>query len=168
MQNKNNSINNIDNSDSNINDFLISLTDQIIESALTDGQKKYFVLKMQRILNDEIKSTAAFINNTYKLEKKPDSTVTDYFKEIEKMQNKLGGYLHKFFEQMYNDSKLTATQKNDCVEHYVNKCALAETNSDRSALQKKLRAELRGFDGCVKGASQFKPHNLTRCASNLF
>lgn len=156
---KNSTNNNIGRQAENINDFLTDLCNTVIDSGMTDGQKEFLLLEVQRILNAELKTADSVIYKTQSLGKAADADVKSYRDKVEKLQAVNSAYLEQVFNRLYSDGKISASQLDDCIEHYINGCPLAEVRTDRSEMQKDLRKSLRGFDGSVKGASKLEPYN---------
>lgn len=151
--------NNIGSQAVNIDTELTSFCNNLINSGLTDGQKELLLLKVQRILNTELKTADNVITKTQNLGKKVDVSVKDYRNKIKKLQADNSIYLKQMFNRLFSDEKISASQRNGCIEHYINRLPLAEVQTDRSNMQGKLRENLRGFDGSVKGADKLKPYN---------
>lgn len=126
----------------------------VANSNLADSQKKFLGLKLYEILNEELNTAENVIGNYHKLGKTPEKAVKEYHKEIKKIQNIFSEYYAGVFEQMYEDEKISPLQKDDLVEHYQKRISLEKLQSDRSTLQKKLKHELRGFSGSVRGAGK--------------
>ena len=78
--------NNIGNQAVNIDTELTSFCNNLINSGLTDGQKELLLLKVQRILNTELKTADNVITKTQNLGKKVDVSVKDYRNKIKKSQ----------------------------------------------------------------------------------
>lgn len=151
--------NNIGSQAVNIDTELINFCNNLINSGLTDGQKVYLLLEIQRVFNAELKTADNVITNTQNLGNKVDASVKDYRDKIKKLQAVNSIYLEQIFNQLYSEEKISASQRNGCIEHYINRLPLAEVQTDRSNMREKLREKLRGFESCVKGAGKLKPYN---------
>lgn len=143
----------------NVNKTIVKLCNELISSGMTDGQKECLLLEVQRILNAELKTADNVIDNMLGLNKAADAGVKEYRDRIEKLQAVNSAYLGEVFSRLNRNGEISASQLDDCIEHYINGCPLAEVRTDRSQMQKDLRRSLRGFDGSVKGASKLKPYN---------
>ncbi len=132
---------------------------EVTNSNLTDSRKTFLGLKLYEILNEELNTSENVISNCQRLGKTPPQTVKEYKKEFEKLKKFFSEYYAGVFEQMYEDGKISFLEKEDLKKHYDKGLPWDVLQSDRSTLQKKIKAELRGFSGSVRGAGKLKYWN---------